>query len=204
MTQRSKRSKIANPIKRKRVFVDAVGTARCEAVVILRDKSTASCGRRWTVEKNGEKLCTQHAKKVERIAKEVKENITRYCPTCKRTTKHVKATLTCTKCGNISERLKLGATMKEIPLKEADRIVETPEDLSPPAPPVTDETPKRLTLAYARKQLGTRRMAIRSVDGEFQVKHRGTQWNGDGTYFTNDLHDAVATGVLMSARDGGD
>lgn len=49
----------ANSNRGRRIFVDAPAAQRCAAVVTLKDKTTAQCGRRFVVPAS--KLCKQHS-----------------------------------------------------------------------------------------------------------------------------------------------
>lgn len=40
--------------------------------------------------------------------------------------------------------------------------------------------------------------SVRKLDGEYQVKAHGKRWDGDATYFTDDLDDALGTACEMA------
>lgn len=60
------------------------------------------------------------------------------------------------------------------------------------------KTRGRLTLALVLKKLGDAGMVLRKNDGEFTVYRRFAKPDGPATYHTNDLEDALETGLKMS------
>lgn len=57
----------------------------------------------------------------------------------------------------------------------------------------------KLTIVEVRKQLAAIGITLlRTSEGEFEVKRRG-ELSGNG-YFTNDLADALSTGLAIAAR----
>ncbi len=58
------------------------------------------------------------------------------------------------------------------------------------------------TLKTAKAALATIGMSINKADGEYVVTHRGERRDSIGAYHTNDIDDAVETGIRMAARYG--
>lgn len=54
-----------------------------------------------------------------------------------------------------------------------------------------------MTLVEARKQLAVVGMTISKQGSDYCVRHKGVR-DPDAAYYTNDLADAVATGILMA------
>lgn len=59
---------------------------------------------------------------------------------------------------------------------------------------------KGVTLKEAIKLLSAKGITLKKVDGEYQVNYKGGK--EATTYYTDDLDDAVATGVYMSENKG--
>jgi hypothetical protein len=58
-----------------------------------------------------------------------------------------------------------------------------------------------ITLQQARFILWQHSMILRKVDGEYQVKAREWPWwTHPGVHYTNDLDDAIDTGIDMRKR----
>jgi hypothetical protein len=56
-----------------------------------------------------------------------------------------------------------------------------------------------ITIANAKKSLSLAGMSLVKKDDEYQVKFKGERGDA-GTYFTDDLDDAIATGMFMAAH----
>jgi hypothetical protein len=59
-----------------------------------------------------------------------------------------------------------------------------------------------MTLRDLMNAARTHGMAVRKVDGEYQVKTKGALWADAATYYTDDIQDAHATMLAMSAHIG--
>lgn len=69
------------------------------------------------------------------------------------------------------------------------------------APPVAEEPEApRMTQRDAFDAIMALGLSVRKVEGEFQVKPKGTRWDDATTYFTDDLDDALGTAREMAAR----
>ena len=56
----------------------------------------------------------------------------------------------------------------------------------------------RLTLASVRKQLSDVGIMIWKVNEEYRIFPKSMKHNGPKTYYTDDLEDALSTGLLMA------